>query len=207
MPIILLIRHGENDVMSRGLAGRLPEVHLNQTGRRQAVKLAATLADFPLKAIYSSPLERAIETAEPTAAALHLEVQVRPGLNEIDYGALQGKTYPQARRFKVWRTVREDPARAHFPEGESFSEAQQRVLAEVEAIAAAHDEKDVIAIFTHADVIRLCLIHYLNMGLDDIQRLSIAPASISVVQQTKDQKKPRVLQVNQVLGWVWKKGK
>ncbi len=107
----------------------------------------------------------------------------------------------------MWRTVREDPARAHFPEGESFPEAQQRVLAEVEAIAAAHDEKDVIAIFTHADVIRLCLIHYLNMGLDDIQRLSIAPASISVVQRTKDQKKPQVLQVNQVLGWVWKKGK
>ncbi len=207
MPVLLLIRHGENDMITRGLAGRMPSVHLNQKGRLQAVKLAAMLAEVPVKAVYSSPLERAVETAQPTAAALNLAVQIRPGLTEIDYGALQGKTYGQVKRFKVWRTVHESPAEARFPEGESLLEAQQRALAEVEALVAAHEEKDVLAVFTHADIIRLCLVHYLNMDLNDFQRLSIAPASVSVVQLPKDQKKPRVIHVNQVLTFTWKDGK
>ena len=84
MPVILLIRHGENDyVKKQRLAGRMAGVHLNQNGQKQAQALAETLGRAPIKAIYSSPLERAMETAAPLAQALGLPVQPRPGLIEV----------------------------------------------------------------------------------------------------------------------------
>ncbi|MFH1907463.1 MAG: histidine phosphatase family protein, partial [Chloroflexota bacterium] len=87
MPTLFLIRHGDNDYLKKGrLAGQLPGVHLNETGREQAAELARTLAGVPLKALYSSPLERAVETAEPLAMALRLEVQPRPDLTDTDVG-------------------------------------------------------------------------------------------------------------------------
>ena len=70
MPLLLLIRHGENEYVKTGkMAGRLPGVHLNEKGQKQAQALGDALKDVPIKAIYSSPLERAIETATPIASA------------------------------------------------------------------------------------------------------------------------------------------
>ncbi|HLO28758.1 MAG TPA: histidine phosphatase family protein, partial [Anaerolineales bacterium] len=75
MALLLLIRHGENDFVKTGkLPGRLPEIHLNERGQKQAAALGEALKDVPLKAIYSSPLERAIETATPIANARKLEI-------------------------------------------------------------------------------------------------------------------------------------
>ena len=83
MPTVLLIRHGENDFVKKGrLAGRKPGVHLNERGRAQAENLAKALAKTPIKAVYSSPLERTVETAEPIAKAQKLKVIKREGLNE-----------------------------------------------------------------------------------------------------------------------------
>ena len=91
MPTILLIRHGENDYVKQNrLAGRLPDVHLNERGRQQAQVVAEKLALAPIKAIYSSPLERAAETAAPLAEKLGLPVTLRPGLLESDIGEWQG---------------------------------------------------------------------------------------------------------------------
>ena len=75
MPLLLLIRHGENDYVKTGkLAGRLPGVHLNEKGQKQAEALGQALSDVPIKAIYSSPLERAMETATPIANARKLRI-------------------------------------------------------------------------------------------------------------------------------------
>ena len=83
MPLLLLIRHGENEYVKTGkMAGRAPGVHLNERGRKQAAELAEALKQVPLKAIYSSPLERALETAEPLAEGHKLEIQLRPELLE-----------------------------------------------------------------------------------------------------------------------------
>ena len=89
---VLLIRHGENDwVGTDRLAGRTPGVHLNEKGRNQAQALADTLATQPIAAIYSSPLERCRETAQPTADALGLPVQIYEHVLEADYGEWQGQ--------------------------------------------------------------------------------------------------------------------
>jgi probable phosphomutase (TIGR03848 family) len=179
MPVVLLIRHGENDVMHRSLAGRLPGVHLNQPGQGQAAALVERLKNLSVNAVYSSPLERALETAEPLAATRGLPIQVNPGLIEVDYGQLQGKTYKQLQRINIWKMLQVEPSRVQFPDGESLPGALRRVTATLDQIVESHAKNEVVVIFTHADVVRLAVAYYLHMPLNDFQRLSVAPASIT----------------------------
>lgn len=182
MPLFLLIRHGENDyVKTRRLAGRLPGVHLNDTGRKQANLLAEKLAGAPIKAIYSSPLERAVETAQPIASALGLEVILRPGLIESDVGEWQDQKIWRLRRQKLWKVIQSMPSRAKFPGGESIPDGQRRICQDLEDIAAQHDPKDLVACVSHADPIKLAVAYYLGMPLDHFQRLSVAPGSITAL--------------------------
>lgn len=194
MTLLLLIRHADNDARKTRLVGRMPGVHLNQRGREQAEELARLLADVPIQAVFSSPLERAVETAEPIARALNLPVETDPDLLEIDYGEWQGRTFKQIRRSKFWRKVGENPAEVRFPGGETFLEAQQRAVAALEKAAQG---KEMVAVVTHADLILLALAHYLGMPLNAFHRLEISPASITVVDW-KDGR-ARVLHVNQVV--------
>jgi probable phosphomutase (TIGR03848 family) len=182
MPAILLIRHGENEFVKKGrLAGRLPGVHLNQKGREQVQALADKLLGAPIKALYSSPLERTMETAEPIAQALELEVIPCQGLLEVDFGEWQGKTLKGLRRLKLWKTVQHSPATARFPGGESFAEAQFRACRALEQIASKYEEKDIVACVSHSDLIKLSVAYYLGLPLDLFQRLFIAPASFTVL--------------------------
>lgn len=182
MTTILLIRHGENDFVGRRLAGRLPGVHLNDKGRRQALETAETLKDSPIKAVYSSPLERAMETAQPLAIRLGLSIQIVPELAEIDFGSWQGKTTRQMHRMKMWKKVVEQPSQVQFPGGESFTSAQNRMSEAVKTIILKHADTDWVACFSHSDAIRLAIAYFLNMPLDDFQKLCIDPASISVLR-------------------------
>ena len=210
MTLLLLIRHGENDVMQRHLTGRAPGVSLNGKGRQQAELLADALIHAPLKAVYSSPLERAIETAEPLALSRHLSVQVRPNLIEVDYGGFQGRTYKQLGRLKLWKALLENPSQIRFPGGETMAEVQQRVVADLDTLARewlttdgdGKSEEHLIAIVAHADVIRLALAHYLNMALDDFLRLTVNPASLSIVQNDGSSR-PKVICINQLPNFAW----
>ncbi len=200
MTTILLIRHGENNAVGKRLMGRLPGVHLNENGRKQAEQLAQALGGAPVKAIYSSPLERAVETAEPLARALDLPIQAAPGIAELACGDWQGKTLKQLGRLRLWKVVQEKPSEFRFPGGESFIEAQGRAVAEVERIVAAHEEQDLVALFSHGDIIRLLVAHFLGVPLDLFQRISANPASISVIHIDK-KGRPHVAHVNQVLAF------
>ena len=180
MPLLLLIRHGENEFVKTGkMAGRLPGVHLNERGRQQAAELSEALKNVPLKAVYSSPLERATETAEPIAQAHKLEVQLRPDLMENDIGKWQGRTLKQLSRLKKWKIVQRAPSRFTFPEGESFLQTQTRVIACLDEIVASHKPKDIVAAVFHADPIKLAVAYYLGMPLDNFQRLACDTASVA----------------------------
>ena len=182
MPLLLLIRHGENEYVKTGkMAGRLPGVHLNERGQKQAAELAEALAHVPLKAVYSSPLERAVETAEPIATRHKLEIQLRPDLMETDIGKWQGRTLKSLRRIKKWKVVQQAPSRFKFPEGESFLENQTRIVSCLNEIAASHKPKDIVAVVFHADPIKLAIAHYLGMPLDHFQRLGCDTASVTVL--------------------------
>ena len=182
MTTILLIRHAENEYVSKGrLAGRLPGIHLNENGKQQADQLAINLSKAPIKAIYSSPLERCLETARPLANALGLDIIPKDGLLEIDFGEWQDHTLKQLRRRKLWKTVQGNPARMQFPNGETFINAQMRIINELEKISGIHKLKDLVACFSHADLIRLAIAHYIGTPLDLFQRIAIAPTSVSTL--------------------------
>jgi probable phosphoglycerate mutase len=182
MPLLLLIRHGENEYVKTGkMAGRLPGVHLNQRGRQQAADLAEALKDVPLKAICSSPLERAMETAEPLTAGRKLEIQLRPDLMDNDIGKWQGRSLKALSRMKKWKIVQQAPSRFTFPEGESFLQTQARIASCLDEIAARHKPKDIVAVVFHADPIKLAVAHYLGMPLDHFQRLACDTASLTVL--------------------------
>jgi probable phosphoglycerate mutase len=182
MPVVLLIRHGENDYVKKGrLAGRLPGVHLNKNGKAQAEAVAERLKAAPIQAIYSSPLERAVETAQPLASALGQEIQVREGLIEIDVGEWQDQRLKGLSRTKPWKIVQLSPSRFRFPGGETFAAAQFRIVREIDALAAQHEAKAMIALVSHSDPIKLAVAYYLGMPLDLFQRLSVSPASVSAL--------------------------
>ena len=182
MPVVLLIRHGENEYVKKGrLAGRKPGVHLNDRGCAQAAALAEALKKIPLKAVYSSPLDRTIETAAPLAEVHKLKVIPREGLLEVDYGSWQDKTLKQLTRRKLWKTVQSRPSHARFPEGETFAEAQLRIVSEINTLCAQHKPKDILACVGHSDMLKLAVAYYLGLPLDFFQRLTVQPASISTL--------------------------
>jgi probable phosphoglycerate mutase len=182
MPILLLIRHGENDYTKKHkLAGRLPKVHLNEHGQKQAQALADALARVPIKAIYSSPLDRAMETAKPIANSIGLTIQKEKGLLETNVGDWQGKSLKRLYLNKHWKVVQRAPSRVQFPNGETFYECQNRVVGTLDAIMSNHKPKDILACVFHADPIKLAIAHYIGLPLDNFQRLGCDTGSVSVL--------------------------
>ena len=182
MTLLLLIRHGENEYVKTGkMAGRIPGVHLNERGQSQARALSDALLGTPIKAIYSSPLERAVETATPIATARKLEVQIEAGLIETNVGKWQGRSLAALRLKKHWKVVQNSPSRAQFPEGETIYGCQTRIVASLDKIIAAHKPKDIIACVFHSDPIKLAVSHYLGLPLDHFQRLGCDTGSVTTL--------------------------
>lgn len=183
MPTLLLIRHGENDYVKTGkMAGRIPGVHLNEKGKKQAEALGEALKDVPIKAVYSSPLERAIETATPIAESHKLKIIQNANLLDTNVGKWQGKSLALLRLKKEWKIVQNAPSRFHFPEGESFLDLQTRIANVMEEIVKTHNKpKDIIAVVFHADPIKLAVSHFLGLPLDHFQRLSCDTGSLTAI--------------------------
>jgi probable phosphomutase (TIGR03848 family) len=186
MPTILLIRHGENDYVKTGrLAGRMPGVHLNEKGRKQAEAVAEALCKMlpaeRVKAIYSSPLERTMETANPIAKAFNLQIISRDGLIETQYGEWQDKKVKGLSRLKVWKNVQSAPSLFTFPGGESFAETQMRICNEIYGLLRQFEQKDILICVSHADPIKLAVAYFLGLPLDLFQRLHVSPASINAL--------------------------
>ncbi len=180
---LLLIRHAQNDWVGERLAGWTPGVHLNREGRAQAAELAKRLDAVRLAAVYSSPLDRTLETAQPIADAHGVAVLVREALGETRYGEWTGRSLKELKKEELWPVVQVYPAGARFPGGESLREVQARIVAELDAIREAHDEQTV-AVVSHSDPIKLAVAHYAGLALDLFQRLVISPASVSALSFT-----------------------
>jgi broad specificity phosphatase PhoE len=175
------IRHGSNDFLPRALAGRLPNVHLNEQGRAEAALIAQRLKHEPVRHIFSSPMERCRETAEPLARELKLPIQISEALNEVDFGEWKGaelKAIQDDPRWKKWNAFRTGHI---LPDGETMVQIQSRVVTELIRLKNALPGEH-IAIFSHGDPIRAALCHWLGMPLDFLHRLQIDPGSISVVR-------------------------
>jgi broad specificity phosphatase PhoE len=183
MTTFLLIRHGENDFLKKNkMPGRLPGIHLNERGCEQAEELARALNQLPIKAVYSSPLERAIETANPLARSLGLEIQICPELTDIDVGDWEGRSWKMLGRTRIWKAIQITPSKFQFPGGESFAQAQERIVQTLDVIIEAHPTDELIAIFFHSDPIKLAVAHYLGLSLDSFQRLAAFTGSVTLLK-------------------------
>jgi probable phosphomutase (TIGR03848 family) len=193
MTVVHLVRHGITPDTGKRLSGRTPGLHLSSDGRSQAAATAAFLKDVDLKAIYSSPIERCLETAEIVASAHKRKARTLEGLIEVDYGSWSNRTFASLQRLKLWSTVLSRPSAVTFPNGESIRGVQSRAVEAIEILSAKHP-KDHICCVTHADVIRLVMAHYLGVHVDLYQRIFVAPASVSVLYI--DDEAVRVLALN-----------
>lgn len=193
MTTFFFVRHGVTSHTGRKLSGWLPGVHLTEDGLRQADAVADHLADVPIKAVYSSPIERTIETARPIAARHGLKPQVRRTLGEIDFGRWTDRSFATLRRTRLWSQIQRFPSGARFPEGETLRGVQERAVREVEDLRLAHPRQAVCCV-SHADVIKLVVGHYLGIHIDLFQRIEISPASITTI--AVGDLGPRILSVN-----------
>jgi probable phosphomutase (TIGR03848 family) len=182
MTTILLIRHAVNDYVKTGkLAGWIPGVRLSEEGQAQAEALGQRLANAPIRHLYASPLERTMETAE--AIRQHhpdLSIEENQEIAEVRYGDWEGMEIAALRHRKMWSVVQEYPSRAVFPGGETMRGVQTRAVDEIERIVARHP-RQMVAVVSHADLIKMILAHYLGMHLDNFQRIVVSPASISTL--------------------------
>lgn len=177
---LLLIRHAVTDAVGQRLSGRKSGVPLNEQGRAQAEALARRLAHLPIARIYSSPLERAVETAQPLARRLNQEVVIDEGLVELHCGEWTDCTFdalrerPEFQRFNTFRSAH------RIPGGESMLEAQARMIRFIEQLYE-HHAHETVAVVGHSDLIKAVLAYYAGIPLDMIQRLEISPASVSML--------------------------
>jgi broad specificity phosphatase PhoE len=178
----LLIRHALCDPVGVSIAGRTAGVHLNDAGRRQAAALAGRLGRLPIAAIRSSPLERAVETAEPLAAALNLHVIEDAGLNEVDFGEWTGRTLAELDGLPEWRDFNERRSSARIPGGETIAEVVSRSLATLEQVRRSPELTGrVVALVSHGDLLRSLVAHCIGMNPDALHRIEVAPASVSIL--------------------------
>ncbi|WP_306926963.1 MSMEG_4193 family putative phosphomutase [Arthrobacter globiformis] len=192
--LLLLVRHGETPTTGMVLPGRAPGLHLSDRGRAQAERVAERLAGLPVDAVYSSPLERTCETAEPTATSTGLEVREEAGLIECDFGEWTGVALSELAGLPEWQTVQRNPAAFRFPNGESFTQMQARIVGALEVLGTVH-AGGVVVCFSHADPIKAAVAHALGTHLDLFQRIVISPGSVSAISYS-DGQDPSVLMVN-----------
>jgi broad specificity phosphatase PhoE len=181
MTTILLIRHGENDSLSKYLPGHLPGIHLNEAGKAQAQLVAESLKDVPITSFISSPLERAIETAEPLARILGLPINLDPGFIEMGTGSWTGKNFPDVKADPLWEKLRSDPEKYGFPDGESFGAAQERLWRALQQTIENQPEHAIVAIFSHSDCIKLLLTRAMDSPLKRYYSFSVDTASLNVL--------------------------
>lgn len=193
MTTLFLIRHGLTAVTGKTLYGRTSGVPLDDRGRAQAEALAERFVPVRLTAVYSSPLDRCVETMGPLAARQRLDVVPRERLIEMDVGTWTGRPIAQARRTRLWKELIHRPSQFRFPGGESFADAQARTLAEIQEIVARHP-RGRVAVGSHGDIIRMLVAHLSGAHLDLFQRTIVDPASVSVV--SIGEAGPHVLLVN-----------
>jgi len=185
MTTLLLVRHAITDAVGRILAGRTPGCHLDVRGRDQARKLARSLANTQLAAVYTSPLERAIETAAEIARFHKLTPCVAAGLNEIDFGAWEGYSFEELDKDSGWRSFNSSKSAFRPPGGESMMEAQVRIVDYVKYLLHTHRGETVVLV-SHCDPLRLLIAHWLGIPIDLLTHFEISPASVSAARGNVD---------------------
>jgi broad specificity phosphatase PhoE len=160
--------------------GWLPEMHLNADGKQQARRLADRLTNAPLDAIYSSPLDRSMETAQELAGPRQLPILRSEAAGEVHMGEWTGLSFDQLETRSEWKRFNTVRSLSRIPGGELMLETQARIVSELEKLRGRHPGQSV-AVISHGDVIKAAVAYFLGTPLDLFHRIEISPASVSVV--------------------------
>jgi broad specificity phosphatase PhoE len=193
---VLLVRHAHTHAIGTRLAGRTPRVHLSARGYAELPRLRRQLAPIALDAVYSSPLVRARETAEPIAADHGLAVEIDDDLNEVDFGDWTDSTFDALSADPRWEVFNRRRSTAAVPNGEQPSQVQRRAVTLISRLADRH-RPGTIAIVSHAEVIRSAVLWFDRRSLDDFDQVPIDTASVTGIRMAST---PQVVFVNAVDG-------
>lgn len=189
MATVILVRHGRTTANASGvLAGRTPGVQLDEIGREQADRTGERIGAVPLAGIVTSPLERCRQTTQAivTHQSDRPETTLDDGITECDYGQWQGGKLADLAKEDLWSVVQSQPSAAVFPGGESLAAMQARSVAAIRrhdaAFEALHGRGAVWVAVSHGDIIKSILADALGMHLDLFQRISVNPASVSIIR-------------------------
>jgi len=192
--LVLFVRHGTTPTTGKVLPGRARGLHLSERGREQAQRAAERIAELgKIAAVYSSPLERARETAAPIARLTKNTTRIERGLIECDFGAWTGQSLRRLMKKPEWSQVQRSPSTFRFPAGESFVEMQTRMVSAVDAIRRRHPGRTVVCV-SHADTIKAAVAHAAGTPLDLFQRIVISTCSVTAIMYSDSG--PIVLTVN-----------
>lgn len=189
MLTLYFLRHGQTSFSRANAfcgAGLNPE--LTEDGREMAALFAKAYGAMPWKAIFTSPLKRTLETANPICTATTLSPQLRDGLKEIGYGKWEGKTIPEVTTefhddYIKWTA---DPAWYPPTDGEAAVSIAHRSLRVIEEIQQVYDDGNVL-IVSHKATIRIMLCSLLGIDVGRFRyRLSCPVASVSIVEFGKN---------------------
>ncbi len=178
-----LVRHAEHGEFGRVLTGRSQGVSLSETGVQQADHLARSYTGLDVRAVLTSPVQRARETAGVLASALGLVPILEPGIEEIDFGAWMGKPFDALAAEPGWTAWNGARSLAPTPGGETMLAVQARAVG---AVLRQRATGGTVVAVSHADVVKAVLAYVLGMPLDLMHRIEIGAASRSVVVLGED---------------------
>lgn len=185
MTRFLLIRHATTDAVGITLSGRSSGVLLNQQGLAEAKTLAERLKHLHLDHIYSSSLERAMDTAKTIGSMLQLNVAGEDAFLELDFGAWTAQSFSQLEGTPAFGLFNSFRSGSPVPGGESMLAAQARFVGGMDSLYQKHPGQN-IAIVSHSDMIKAALAYYAGIPIDLMQRLEIYPASVSIIERYPD---------------------
>jgi broad specificity phosphatase PhoE len=183
--VIILIRHGQtrwNEQVGERFRGRA-DIDLDDVGIRQAELTAKRVASWPVKAIYSSPLKRALRTAEILASPFKLKVDPLEGLIDLDFGQWQGLSHEEAARLypELYRRWFQNPHEVTFPQGESLDKVRERVMEALRELLLQHEEETIVLV-SHKMVCKALILGILGIDNSHFWQIEQYTCTLNLVE-------------------------
>jgi broad specificity phosphatase PhoE len=192
-----LVRHGVTDWhRERKLLGQR-DIPLNDTGLAQAAAAASALAELEITDVISSPMMRAVQTAEVIGNQFGIQVARDPRLSDLRVGKWEGMSYDQIATSPEYHRFLADPVSETIPgSGETLAAVKNRVVAAVEQTLEDNPAGDGVVVVSHAGPIRVLLAHYAGASPAGYHRFRVSPGAISILEFADDRDLPRILGIN-----------
>ena len=193
---LYLVRNASTDWSREGRVAGRRDLALSTEGRAEAGRLAERLRALEVAEVLTSPLPRAVETAEAAASLHKLEVARDPRLTDLHAGQWEGARHQEVAASPEYKRFLADPLSASIPGGEKLTDTRDRMVAAIEQALEDNELGANIVIVSHAGPLRVLLAHYLGMDLASYHRLRLSPASVSALRFESERGVPRVLALN-----------